>query len=71
MSTKANKACLCVQACAQVDHADVLAQMAPIDRETAGLLMRNIIANLAWKPALSEHLRVLRQAPQAPTQRPL
>ncbi|KAK9846276.1 hypothetical protein WJX81_000748 [Elliptochloris bilobata] len=56
--------------CSRVDHADVLAQMAPIDRETTGLLMRNIIANLACPPALTEHLRVLRQAPQAPAQRP-
>jgi hypothetical protein len=57
------------QACEQVDHAGVLAQMPPVDRETAGLLMHNIIANLACPPALAEHLRVLRLAPHAPGQR--
>jgi hypothetical protein len=35
------------QACVGVDHVDVLAQMAPIDRETAFLLMRNVAGNLA------------------------
>ena len=34
------------QACAGVDHCDVLAQMTPVDRETARMLMRNLAANL-------------------------
>ena len=58
------------QVCARVDHADVLAQMPPVDRETTGLLMRNMIANLACPQSLKEHLRVLRQAPSAPLPRP-
>lgn len=36
-----------------LDHADVLAQMAPVDRETACLLMNNMAANIANPAALA------------------
>ncbi|BDA50403.1 probable protein REVEILLE 8 at C-terminar half [Coccomyxa sp. Obi] len=38
---------------AHIDHADVLAQMAPVDRETACLLMNNMAANIADPAALA------------------
>jgi hypothetical protein len=46
-----------VQACAHINHEDVLVQMAPVDRETACLLMHNLAGNLVDPPALSAHLR--------------
>ena len=49
---------MCMQACAHIDHDDVLAQMAPVDRETACLLMHNLAANLGDPAALSAHLQV-------------
>ena len=45
-----------MQACTGVDHRDVLAQMAPIDRDTAFLLMRNMADNLAEPAALVRQL---------------
>ena len=39
-----------------IDHADVLAQMAPVDRETACLLMNNMAANIADPAALAAHV---------------
>lgn len=46
-----------MQACAHIDHADVLAQMAPVDRETACLLMDNMAANFGNPAVLSAHLQ--------------
>ncbi|EIE22859.1 hypothetical protein COCSUDRAFT_42447 [Coccomyxa subellipsoidea C-169] len=41
--------------CAQINHWDVLAQMAPVDRETACLLMHNLAANLGDSAAVAAH----------------
>lgn len=45
-----------VQELVHIDHADVLAQMVPVDRETACLLMDNMAANIADPAALAAHV---------------
>lgn len=45
------------QACAHVDHVDVLAQLAPVDREAACLLMHILLANAPDAGTLAWHLR--------------
>ena len=56
-----------MQVCAHINHEDVLAQMAPVDRETACLLMHNLAGNLVDPPALSAHLRAaMAMDPPAP-----
>ncbi|KAK9864879.1 hypothetical protein WJX84_009467 [Apatococcus fuscideae] len=47
--------------CASLDHMDVLDQMKDIDRQTATLLMRNVISNLQNPEAWQEHVRMLQK----------
>jgi hypothetical protein len=74
-STPTDKVHWCVdaQACTQINHADVLEQMAPADRETALLLMCNMAANMRNPALLEQHMRRALVAPseRAPAPRPL
>ncbi|KAK9832950.1 hypothetical protein WJX74_002529 [Apatococcus lobatus] len=48
--------------CGGIDHVDVLEEMKSIDRQTATLLMRNVISNLQSPEAWQEHVRMLQKA---------
>ncbi|CAL8464812.1 g4347 [Coccomyxa elongata] len=52
-----------------IDHADVLAQMAPVDRETACLLMNNMAANIADPAALAAQVEAAGARGPPPPQR--